>query len=42
MAEERFFVQSLDGPVPRVKVACPAGHWLIPHLGPGESRWSGH
>jgi hypothetical protein len=40
-AEDSLFVQSPEAPVPRVKVACPAGHWLIPHPEPGESRWSG-
>jgi hypothetical protein len=23
-----------------VKLACPAGHWLIPQSEPGESRWT--
>jgi hypothetical protein len=40
-AVEKFFLQSPEGPVQHIKVGCPAGHWLIPHLGPGESRWAG-
>jgi hypothetical protein len=40
-ASERFFLQSPEGPVQHIKIGCSAGHWLIPHLGPGESRWSG-
>jgi hypothetical protein len=40
-AEDRFFLQSADGSVQRTKLACPAGHWLIPQLEPGTSRWTG-
>jgi hypothetical protein len=40
-AEASFFHESHDGAVQRTKIACPAGHWLIPHRGLGESRWTG-
>jgi hypothetical protein len=39
--EDKFVVQTPDGPVQRVKVGCPAGHWLVPHVESGESRWAG-
>jgi hypothetical protein len=40
-AEGRFFLQGPHGPVERLRIACPAGHWLIPHGEPRESRWAG-
>jgi hypothetical protein len=40
-AEDRFFVQGPEATVQRVKIGCPVGHRLIPHLEPGESRWRG-
>jgi hypothetical protein len=39
-AEDRVFLRSPDGPVQRVKIECPAGHSLVPHLGLGDSRWT--
>jgi hypothetical protein len=39
-ARERFFLQTAAGPVQRMKVGCHRGHWLVPHLERGESRWT--
>lgn len=39
--EDKVFLQGPDGPVQRVKIGCPAGHWLIPQSKAGESRWAG-
>jgi hypothetical protein len=39
-AQDGCFLQTAEGPVQRMKVGCPAGHWLVPHPEPGESRWT--